>query len=225
MSMETGKDFRLFCHEVHLGSTENINKRSPGAPSYYFCQNEILYSQWVDSLLSKFFILFYRHLFLYSLWGRKSFHLATVKLCTSCSQTADRKAWSLKSEMKFISAGGVRKYFLTGLNELYLPITVTVNLAQCDCLYPCPFHTIFFIPWSPALPAVRDFTRDSRWSTYDVRVRKKMWGKMRTNRIPSKATTWLPPPTNLAQLGHFPPASQAGRLAGPVFYVYVFLCM
>jgi hypothetical protein len=26
----------------------------------------------------------------------------------------------------------------------------------------------------------------------------------------------------LARLGHFLPASQAGRLAGPVFYVYVF---
>jgi hypothetical protein len=29
-------------------------------------------------------------------------------------------------------------------------------------------------------------------------------------------------PTKLARLGHFPPASQPGRLAGPVFYVYVF---
>ncbi len=32
----------------------------------------------------------------------------------------------------------------------------------------------------------------------------------------------LPSPTNLARLGHFPPASQEGRLAGPVFYIYVF---
>ncbi len=32
----------------------------------------------------------------------------------------------------------------------------------------------------------------------------------------------LPSPTKLARLGHFPPASQAGRLADPVFYVYVF---
>ncbi len=32
----------------------------------------------------------------------------------------------------------------------------------------------------------------------------------------------LPSPTKLSRLGHFPPASQAGRLAGPVFYVYVF---
>jgi hypothetical protein len=31
----------------------------------------------------------------------------------------------------------------------------------------------------------------------------------------------LPSPTKLARLGHFPPASQAGRLACPVFYVYV----
>ncbi len=32
----------------------------------------------------------------------------------------------------------------------------------------------------------------------------------------------LPSPTKLTPLGHFLPASQAGRLAGPVFYVYVF---
>jgi hypothetical protein len=32
----------------------------------------------------------------------------------------------------------------------------------------------------------------------------------------------LPSPTKLARLGHFPPASQAGRLAGQVFYEYVF---
>jgi hypothetical protein len=31
-------------------------------------------------------------------------------------------------------------------------------------------------------------------------------------------------PTKLAWLGHFPPASQAGRLAGPVFYIISFLC-
>jgi hypothetical protein len=36
----------------------------------------------------------------------------------------------------------------------------------------------------------------------------------------------IPSPTKLARLGHFPPASQADRLAGPaVFYVYVFLCL
>jgi hypothetical protein len=61
------------------------------------------------------------------------------------------------------------------------------------------------------LPAVRDLTRDGRWSTYNVSVLKKMGGKIRTDRTPSKATV-----TNKT------PASQAGRLAGPVFYVYVF---
>jgi hypothetical protein len=40
---------------------------------------------------------------------------------------------------------------------------------------------------------------------------------MRTHGKQSKATI-----TNKTRLGHFPPASQAGRLAGPVFYVYVF---
>jgi hypothetical protein len=91
-------------YEVHLDSTENINKRSPCAPSsYYVCQNEIHYcivKEWKVCYL-KYFLYFTDICSLYSLWGRKSFHLATVKLCTSCSQTADRKAWSLKSEMKF----------------------------------------------------------------------------------------------------------------------------
>jgi hypothetical protein len=32
----------------------------------------------------------------------------------------------------------------------------------------------------------------------------------------------LPSPTKLARLGHFPPASQAGRLAGPRFYYNVY---
>jgi hypothetical protein len=31
-------------------------------------------------------------------------------------------------------------------------------------------------------------------------------------------TLKIPSLTKLARLGHFPPASQAGRLAGPVFY-------
>ena len=48
------------CYAVHLGSIENINKRSSGAPaSYYFCQNEKLYSERVNSYLK----IFYRHLF------------------------------------------------------------------------------------------------------------------------------------------------------------------
>jgi hypothetical protein len=33
----------------------------------------------------------------------------------------------------------------------------------------------------------------------------------------------LSSPTKLAQLANFPPASQAGRLAGPVFYTISFL--
>jgi hypothetical protein len=40
---------------------------------------------------------------------------------------------------------------------------------------------------------------------------------MRTHGKRSKDTIT----TKLARLGHFPPASQAGRLAGPVFFVYV----
>jgi hypothetical protein len=33
----------------------------------------------------------------------------------------------------------------------------------------------------------------------------------------------LPSPTKLARLGHFPPASRAGYLAGPVFYTIAVL--
>jgi hypothetical protein len=35
------------------------------------------------------------------MYSSKSVHLATVELCTSCSQKADREGLSLKSEMKF----------------------------------------------------------------------------------------------------------------------------
>jgi hypothetical protein len=38
-------------------------------------------------------------------------------------------------------------------------------------------------------------------------------------------TIKLPSPTKLYRLGHFTPASRAGRLAGPVFNVYVFSLM
>jgi hypothetical protein len=71
-------------------------------------------------------------------------------------------------------------------------------------------------------PAVRDITRDGRWSTYDVSALKKMGagggGRCAKTGHPLK----LPSPTKLSRQGHFPPASQAGRLAGPVFYAYAF---
>ncbi len=82
------------------------------------------------------------------------------------------------------------------------------------CAFPGP------IPHWP-LPAVRDLTRDRRLSTYDESVLKlskvSFWVKCARMGHPLK----LPSPTKLARLGHFPPASQAGRFAGPVFYVYI----
>jgi hypothetical protein len=49
----------VLCYAIHLGSTENINKSFSGAPSsYYFCQNEILYSEKVSGLLSNIFLYF-----------------------------------------------------------------------------------------------------------------------------------------------------------------------
>jgi hypothetical protein len=56
------------CYAVLLRSIVNINKRSSGAPaSYYFCQNEILYSVRLNGLLSKFFLIFTDICSLYSL--------------------------------------------------------------------------------------------------------------------------------------------------------------
>ncbi len=55
----------VLCYTVSLGNTENTNKRSPGALSpYYFCQNEILYSEIVKGLICTIFYIVYRLLFL-----------------------------------------------------------------------------------------------------------------------------------------------------------------
>ncbi len=77
-------------------------------------------------------------------------------------------------------------------------------------------------PGAPAT-AVRDLTRDGRWSTFYVH------SVLRLSNVSFQgqcARMWnslkLPSPTKLARLGHFPPASQAGCLAGLVFYVFVF---
>jgi hypothetical protein len=71
------------------------------------------------------------------------------------------------------------------------------------------------------LPALRDLTRDGRWSSYDVSVLRlyniSFRGRCERTGHPLK----LPTTTKLARPGHFPLASQAGRLAGPLFYVYV----
>jgi hypothetical protein len=56
----------VLCYEVHLDSTENINKRSPCAPSsYYVCQNDILYSDRVNGLLSIIFFYILQTFVLY----------------------------------------------------------------------------------------------------------------------------------------------------------------
>jgi hypothetical protein len=74
------------------------------------------------------------------------------------------------------------------------------------------------IPHWP-LPAVRALTRDGRLSTYDENVLKlskvSFWGKCARMGHPLKLLS----PTKLARLGHFPPASQAASLAGPVYCI------
>jgi hypothetical protein len=64
------------------------------------------------------------------------------------------------------------------------------------------------------------FTRDGRWSTYDVIVLKLSNVSFRGKCARMENTLKLPP-TKLDRLGHFHPASQAGRLARPVFYVCI----
>jgi hypothetical protein len=73
---------------------------------------------------------------------------------------------------------------------------------------------------------VRDLTRDSRWSTYDVSVLKLSNVSFRGKCARMGNILKIPSPTKLARLGHFSPASQAGRLAAGcrpgVLCIYLF---
>jgi hypothetical protein len=75
-----------------------------------------------------------------------------------------------------------------------------------------------------SLPAVRDLTSDGRWSTYNVSVLKLSNVSFRGKCACMGNSLKLPSTTNSPGwvIFHFPPASQEGCLAGPVFYVYVF---
>ncbi len=72
------------------------------------------------------------------------------------------------------------------------------------------------------LPPVLDLSRDGRRSTYDVSVLKLTNVSFRGKCARMGNSLKLPSPRKLARLGHFPPASQAGRLAGLLIYLYVF---
>ncbi len=67
------------------------------------------------------------------MYSSKSVHLATVELCTSCSQKADREGLSLKSEMNFISVGEDKKH-------LFL-------LVWMDSTSSCYSLNSFFFKW------------------------------------------------------------------------------
>jgi hypothetical protein len=77
------------------------------------------------------------------------------------------------------------------------------------------------IPHWP-LPVVLDLTRDGWWSTMKVYSSCPRFHS--GENAHARDTLKLPSPAKLARLGHFRPASQAGRLAGPVFYIIYFLC-
>jgi hypothetical protein len=102
-------------------------------------------------------------------------------------------------------------------------------LSWCDFLAGCiggcagvmvghPLDTlkvsVLPIPHWP-LPAVRDLTRDGRWSTYDVSVLKLSNNSFRGKCAQTGHPLKIPSPTKLFRLVHFPQASQG-------FYVYVF---
>jgi hypothetical protein len=88
-------------------------------------------------------------------------------------------------------------------------------------LYYLTAINVACIPHWPLL-AVRDLTREGRWSTYNVSVLKLSNVSFQGKCARIGNTLKLPSPTKLAWLGPFPPVSQAGRLAGQVFHVYVF---
>ncbi len=75
------------------------------------------------------------------------------------------------------------------------------------------------------LPAVRDLARDGRWSTYDVSVLNLSNASFRGKWAGMENSLNIPSPTKLARLGHVLPASQAGRHAGPVFYIMYTVCL
>jgi hypothetical protein len=127
--MEPGKDLRLFCHwssamQVLLGSTENIKK---ALSSYYFCQNETLYIEGVNGLFSKNFFLYFTDNF--------SLYSVRQKIYPPCNSKTlyvvftDSRQESIEAKVRdeiSLLLGNKKKYFSTGLNELYLPMQLTV---------------------------------------------------------------------------------------------------
>ncbi len=86
---------------------------------------------------------------------------------------------------------------------MYTVQTITENKEDSQQLAYSLFIFLVGTMGRRTLPAVRDLTRDGRWSTYDVSVLKLFRG--RCARMGN--TLKLPSPTKLARLGHFPPAS------------------
>jgi hypothetical protein len=152
----------VLCYAVHLGSTENINKRFPGAlSSCYFCQNEILYNERVNGLLSKFFsLIFYRHLSFVFTVRQKIFPPCNSK--TLYIMFTDSRQESLeptvRDEISFLL--GDKKVFLNWF-ERTLPPHATHCLASGLKVHK---HETFFLTffaetesiWSQG-PVTRDF--------------------------------------------------------------------
>ncbi len=119
-------------YAVHLSSTENINKRSPGAPaSSYFCQNEILYSERENGLLSNCFYIFYRPLFFVFTVRQKIFPPCNSKTLYVMFTDSRQESLKPKSEMtRFHFCWGVKKVFFIWF-EWTQPPHATHCLASC----------------------------------------------------------------------------------------------
>jgi hypothetical protein len=136
MSMEPGKDFRLFCHwssamhyTLAVQKTWTKDLQVPHLLVISAKMGYCIVKEWMVCYLIFLYIYFTDICSLFSLWGRKSFHLATVKLCTSCSQTADRKAGSLNQRWNSVVLGG-KNSFLNWF-EWTLPPHATHCLSSC----------------------------------------------------------------------------------------------
>jgi hypothetical protein len=93
--------------------------------------------------------------------------------------------------------------------------TLSRTISSCSTTNSASQGMIGFIPWP--MPAVIDLTRDGRLSTYDESVLKLSKVSFRGKCARMGHSLKLTSAIKLARrLGHFPPASQAGHLAGPV---------
>ncbi len=134
--MEPGKDFGYFVVGPLLCSKpcqyrKQKQKKTPGAPSsYYFCQNEILYSEIVNGLWSKFYIYILQTFVLVFTVRQKIFPPCNSK--TLYIMFTDSRQESLEPKVRdeiSFQLGGKKVFF--NWFEWTLPSHATHCLASC----------------------------------------------------------------------------------------------